>query len=118
MELHDLAQHRLSRSCGLVGSAIPENWRSRNVAYDEQTGCNGALSVEPSVRNLLCMDMSRMRRFTCRSFYIVRSLAGSHGDAFVPVGRNDPSFRTVMRPTAGYVSRRPIARVGCCVSPI
>ena len=57
-----LAQHRLSRSRGLFGLAIPENWRSRNVAHDEQTGCNGALSLEPSVRN--CMDVSWERRFT------------------------------------------------------
>jgi hypothetical protein len=46
MELHELAQHRLFRSRRLVGLAIPENWRSRNVAHDEQTGRDGAVSLD------------------------------------------------------------------------
>ena len=43
--LHDLAQHRLSRSCRLAGLAIPENRRPRDVAHDEWACCNGALSL-------------------------------------------------------------------------
>jgi len=46
MELHDLAQHRLPRSRGHAGLAIPQNRWSQDVAHDEQTCRDGAHPLE------------------------------------------------------------------------
>ncbi len=46
MELHDLAQYRVSRARRFAGVAIPENRRPRDAAHDEQAGRYGTLPLE------------------------------------------------------------------------
>src|SRR4030081_1895900 len=45
MELHDLAEYRLSRTRRIACLAIPENGRPCDAAHDEQAGCNGTLQL-------------------------------------------------------------------------
>src|SRR6266404_2018433 len=45
MELHDLAEYRLSRTRRTAGLAIPENGGPCDAAHDEQAGCNGTIPL-------------------------------------------------------------------------
>src|SRR5260370_38305829 len=59
MELHDLAQHRLSHSRGHAGLALLPYRRPRDVAHDEQAACHGALASPHVVWTPACDSATR-----------------------------------------------------------
>src|SRR5262249_7597161 len=55
LELHDLAQHRVSRFGGAPGVALPENWRAGNATYDERAAAGGSALRFPKPCCILLM---------------------------------------------------------------
>jgi len=59
MELHDMAQYRVPRPRRVSHLAFPEDWRSRNVANDEQACRRGTRALggeQPGTAKGLGMD--------------------------------------------------------------
>src|SRR5260370_12653299 len=61
MELHDLVNIALL-ILAILRLAIPENGRSRDAAHDEQTSCDGALSLEPSKSDAIKINLIGITR--------------------------------------------------------